>query len=180
VQDSKQCSSIPLHPYGRCGIPSRHSFVKASSVWTTRTFCPDVPLCLEASNCSRLHPSRRLSNTSRRLSMFDKLNDFFPKHRYGKTAATVRKTWLFRLDAILDKASRAEEVQPSRRQTPWFGCSGLNMKIACSKSATVRTLRQHRPNTALFKKEFQGNLKSRLHSCPFRRPQLPSGRRLGK
>jgi hypothetical protein len=56
---------------------------------------------------------------------------------------------VFRLDAILDKASRADDVQPSGR-------SNLIMKIACSRSATVRTLGQHRQDAALFKKEFQG------------------------
>jgi hypothetical protein len=38
---------------------------KASSVRTTRTFRPDLPLCREASNCSSLHPSGRFSSTSR-------------------------------------------------------------------------------------------------------------------
>jgi len=56
----------------------------------TRTFYPDLPLCREALNCSRLHPSRHLSNTAGCLSVFDKENDFVPKHKYGKTAATVR------------------------------------------------------------------------------------------
>jgi len=28
----------------------------ATSIWTTRTFRPDVHQCVEASNCSRLHP----------------------------------------------------------------------------------------------------------------------------
>jgi len=55
---------------------------------TTRTFHPDLPLCQEPSNCSWLHPSERLNNTARRLSVFVKSKDFFPKHRYGKTAAT--------------------------------------------------------------------------------------------
>jgi hypothetical protein len=64
--------------------------------------------------------------------VFDKFKDFFPKQRYGKTAATVRTTWLFHPDAILDKASRAEDVQPSGLQTPWSGISGLNMEIVCS------------------------------------------------
>jgi hypothetical protein len=124
----------------------------------TRTFRPDIPLCPEASNYSRLHSSGRFSNTSGHLSVFNKLRDFFPKHRYGTTAATLRTTWLFCPDIILDKASRAEEVQPSEGQTPWSGRSGLNMEIVCSRSATVRTLRQHRPNAALFRKEFQANL----------------------
>jgi hypothetical protein len=67
---------------------------KASSVQTTRTFRPDLPLCREASNCSSLHSSGHFSSTSGRLSVFDKLQDFFPKHNYWKIAATVRTTWI--------------------------------------------------------------------------------------
>jgi hypothetical protein len=121
VHNSKQCSSVPLHPSERRGIPFGRSSVKASSVRTTRTFQtfrPDVPLCPKASNYSWLHPSGCLSNTSGCLSMFDKSKDFFPKHKYGKIAATVRTTWLFHLDTILDKASRAKDVQPSGCQIP--------------------------------------------------------------
>jgi len=91
LQDSKQYSSVPLHSSGGREIPSRHSFVEVSSVRTTRTFSPDIPLCPEALNCSRLHPSEHLSNMSGRLSVFDKLKDFFPKHRYWKTVATSQK-----------------------------------------------------------------------------------------
>jgi len=173
MQDSKQCSLVPLHP-------SRRSSLKASFVWTTRSFRPEVPPYPKASICSRLHLSERLSNKSGRLFVFDKLKDFFPKHRYGKTTAIVRTTWLFSPDAIFDKASRVEDVQRSGRQTPWSRRSGLNIKIACSWSATVRTLGQHHSDAALFRKEFQGNLESQLHSCPSGRLQLPSERRLGK
>jgi hypothetical protein len=52
-----------------------------------------------------------------------------------------------RPDAVLNKASRVEEVQPSRRKTQWSGRSDLIMEIACSGSATVRPLGQHRPDT---------------------------------
>jgi hypothetical protein len=97
---------------------------QASSIWMTRTFRPDVPLCREPSNCSRLYPSGRLRNTYGRLSVFDKLRDFFPKHRYGKTIATARTMYCSCPDAILDKASRAEDVQPSGRQTPQSRRSG--------------------------------------------------------
>jgi len=38
--------------------------------------------------------SGRFSSTSGRLSVFDKLQDFFPKHSYGKIAATARTTWI--------------------------------------------------------------------------------------
>jgi hypothetical protein len=67
---------------------------KASSVRTTRTFHPDLPLCREYSNCSSLHPSRSFSSTSGQFSVFDKLQDFFPKHSYGKITATIRTTWI--------------------------------------------------------------------------------------
>jgi hypothetical protein len=63
---------------------------KASSVRTTRNFCPNLHLRREASNCSSLHLSRCFSSTSVRHSVFDQLWDFFPKHRYGKIAATIR------------------------------------------------------------------------------------------
>jgi hypothetical protein len=63
--------------------------------------------------------------------------------------------WYSRLDVILDKASRAEVVQLSKRQTPWSRRSGLNMEIACSRSAIVWMLGQHYPDVALFKKEYQ-------------------------
>jgi hypothetical protein len=62
---------------------------------------------------------------------------------------------VFRPDAILDKASRVEDVQPSRRQSPLSERLDLVMKIACSRSATVRTLGQHRLDAALFRKEYQ-------------------------
>jgi hypothetical protein len=82
-------------------------------------------------------------------------------------------------NAIFDKASRTEEIQPSEKQTPWSRRSSLNMEIACSRSATVQTLGQHCPDTAQFRKEYRAILKSRLHSYPSRRPQLPSGHCLG-
>jgi hypothetical protein len=41
-----------------------------------------------------LHLSKRFSSTSGRHLVFDQLWDFFPKHRYGKTDATVRTMWI--------------------------------------------------------------------------------------
>jgi hypothetical protein len=55
--------------------------------------------------------------------------------------------WYSCLDTILDKASHAEEVQWSGRQIPWSGSSDLIMEIVYCRSATVRTLGQHRPDT---------------------------------
>jgi hypothetical protein len=93
----------------------------------------DAYQCPEVSNCSRLHPSGC-------SSVFNKKSDFLLRHRYGKTAASVKTSGLHRPDAILDKARRGEELQPSGRQgnTDWTPV--LIMEITCSKSATVRTL----------------------------------------
>jgi hypothetical protein len=115
---------------------------KASSVLTARTFRPDLPLCQELSNCSSLHPSGRLSNTSKRRPVFDQLWDFFPKHKYGKTAATVQtmcipvRTRLFVRQVVHSKFNRPDDIihgpvlklhiwklrasnQPSGRQMLW-------------------------------------------------------------
>jgi len=83
-------------------------------------------------------------------------------------------------DAILDKARRGEELQPFGRQGNTVRMLVLIMVIACSRGATVRTLWQHCPDVALFKKEFQHFMESRLHSSPSGRPQLVSGRCLEK
>jgi len=50
---------------------------------------------------------------------------------------TVRTSGLHRLDAILDKASRVEDVQPSGHQFTLSGHSDLIMEIAYSRIATV-------------------------------------------
>jgi len=115
---------------------------QATSIQTTRTFRPDSHQYREVSNNSRLHMSGRHGNTFRCSSEFQK-NSMF---KY--ISESVRTKWLFRPDAILNNASRAEDVQPSGR-------SDLIMEIAYSKSATVRTLGQHRPDAALFRKESQ-------------------------
>jgi hypothetical protein len=56
-----------------------------------RTFRPDAHQCLEASNSSRLHPSRRNGKSSGRSSEFEKIQCF---------SASVRTTWLYRPDVI--------------------------------------------------------------------------------
>jgi hypothetical protein len=133
--------------------PDPHSSINIRS--DDEIFLSKLPFVSRSLNCSKLHPFGCLGNTSRRLLVFDKKKDFLSKHRYGKTAASVRTTWLFRLGAILDKERRAEELQPSRRQSTLSECSVLIMTIACNRSQTVRTLGQHRPVVALFRKEFQ-------------------------
>jgi hypothetical protein len=90
------------HPFERRGIPSGRSSVQstsrsddvsyrpdthqstASSVRTTRTSCPDLPLCQEASNCSSLHLSGRFSSPPDDSQCSTKLQIFFPKSNMGR------------------------------------------------------------------------------------------------
>jgi hypothetical protein len=92
-----------------------------------------LPLCREVSNCSSLHPSRRFSSTSGRYSVFDKLQDFFPKHSYGKIAATVRTTWI-----PVRTRSSIRQVSQFKSRRPDDGPYGSDartsdMEIACIK-----------------------------------------------
>jgi hypothetical protein len=85
-----------------------------------------------------MHPSGRFSSTSWRLSVFDKLQDFFPKHSYGKIAATVRTTCI----PVWTRLSIRQVSQfiSRRLDTSQHGSDARasNMEIACIKS-TVRT-----------------------------------------
>jgi hypothetical protein len=81
VRISRQCCQIP------CIRPNAHQssnihpddviyrsdayLSKPSSVWTTRTFRPDLPLCREASKCSSFHSYGRFGSTSGRPLVFD-------------------------------------------------------------------------------------------------------------
>jgi hypothetical protein len=178
--DFKAVSSISLQPSGWHVISSGRSTVEVSFVRTTRTFRPDLPLCQEASNYSNLHPSGRFRSTSGRHSVFDQLWDFFPKHRYGKIATTVRTMCIpvwkcsFIRQVMHSKFNRPNEVfmvqtlklhiwklrvsnQPFERHLLWSRCAkpwyGNCVQIKCDRS-----------DAALFRKEFLRNLESRSHS----------------
>jgi hypothetical protein len=128
---------------------SRRSQCSSASVRTTWLYLPDA---IQGLTSIRVSASR---------------------HSYGKTAATVRTM----CDPIRTMSSirqeRAYQVQPSGRQPLWSGRSSfiygncvhqfnrpdvslqgpdapsLIMVISCSRSATVRTLGQHRLDAAL-------------------------------
>jgi len=128
---------------------SRKSQCSSASVRTTWLYHPDAIQCL----------TRNRVSTSR--------------HSYGKTAATIRMM----CDPVRTMSSirqeRAYQVQSSGRQPSWSGRSSfiygncvhqfnrpdvslqgpnapsLIMVISCNRSVPVRTLGQHRPDTAL-------------------------------
>jgi hypothetical protein len=131
--------SDPLQPWGRCDIPFGRSIVHASSIQMTRTFRPDLPLCWEASNCSILHLSESFSSTSGHHSVFELLWDFFPNHRYGKIAATVRTMWI-----PVRRRSSIRQVVHSKFRRPDDCLHGLDarasyMEIACIKFTVLTT-----------------------------------------
>jgi len=157
AQFTSQKNRIPCSPPDDVIYSLDAQLSKASSVRTTRTFRPDLPLCREASNCSSLHPSRRLSSTSGRHSVFDQLWDFLPKHKYGKIVTTVRTTWI-----PVRTRSSIRQVSDSKSRRPDAslhgpGARASDMEIACSEGATVRTTRHHRLDVAQIRKEFQQN-----------------------
>jgi hypothetical protein len=113
---------------------------KASSVQTTRTFRPDLPLCREASNCSSLDPSGRFSSTFGRHSVFDQLRDLFPKHINGKFTATVQTMW-----NPVQTRSFIRQVLHSKSKRPDASLHGLDarssdMEIVCIRSTIRMTI----------------------------------------
>jgi hypothetical protein len=127
--------------------PDAHQ--SATSIQTTRSFRPDAHQCLEASNSSRLHPSRRNGKSSGRSSQCSSASvrttcQYRPdaiqcltsfrvsdsRHSYGKTAATVR-TMCDPVRTMCDpvrtmsfiRQERAYKVQPSGRQPSGSGRS---------------------------------------------------------
>jgi hypothetical protein len=130
--DSKSKKLDPLHSFGRWEL-------------SVRTF-----LCIEeASNCSSLHPSGRFSRTFGRHSVFDQLWDFVPKHRYGKTIATVRTMWTPVLTSssirqVVHSKSRRSEVSPHGSDT-----RASYMEIECIRSTVQTTYPMFRTHQGL-------------------------------
>jgi hypothetical protein len=98
---------------------SRRIQCSSASVRTTWQYCQDAIQC----------------STSNRVSVSDT--------EMGRQLQIVRTMWCSRLDAILGKASRAAEVQPSGRafESVWAPCNVLQINIE-----DVRTSKQHRPD----------------------------------
>jgi hypothetical protein len=128
-----------------------------------RTFRLDLPLCREASNWSSLHLSGRLSSTSGRHSVFDQLWDFFPKHRYGKTAATVRT-----MCVCVWMSSSIRQVMHLKSRRPNVSLPGPEaqasyMEITCIRSIVQTTAIMVQTHQALIWKLHAA--KVRLSGC---------------
>jgi hypothetical protein len=72
------------------------------------------------------------------------------------------------------------QLHPSGRHGNTVRTPVLIMEIMCSRSATIWTLGQQRPDAALLWYCMKRIMESRLHNCPSRQSQLASGRHLEK
>jgi hypothetical protein len=124
-----------------------------------------------------------------------KPQDFFPKHRYGKIAATIRMMWIpVRTRSSIRQVSQfksrrpdASQHGPNARASDMENCvhqiscpndhppgpdpRSLYMEITYSERATVWTTGHHRPDAALKPERSSVKfLEFRSHSCPSGRP----------
>jgi hypothetical protein len=165
--------SLKHHPFGRCEL----------SVWTF----PCVEKFRSAPACIRSDVSVACPDDSQ-CSI--KLQDFFPKHRYGKIAATVRTTWIpvrtcssirqvsqfkfRRPDASQHGPTRVHQIwklhapnQPSGLLFPRFGCAkplyGNYLQWTCDHPNDRAPSSVHGSFQERFSAKF---LEFRSHSCP--------------
>jgi hypothetical protein len=157
--------------------PDTHQ--SATSVRTTRSFCPDAHQCPDAlkslrkSQCSRVSVRTTWLYRPNAIQCLTRNRVSLSRHSYGKTTATVRTMCdpVQTMSSIRKKS--AYQVQQFGRKPSWSGRSSfiygnyvhqfnrpdvslqgpdapsLVMVISCSRSATVQTLGQHRPDVAL-------------------------------
>jgi len=139
-------------------IPESSKYFRKDISSVQRRFCTDSNLeksdpCFsldgrvmrpEGSNSSRLHPSRRQCNTSRRSSEFEKIPTFLCRHGVGRQLAPVRTSGQQRPDPeILDKEIACIHSASVQTTGQHRSDAVLVMAITCRQSATVRTLGQH-------------------------------------
>jgi hypothetical protein len=127
----KSKNSVPCQPFGRRDIPSRRPTVQSIIRPDDENFMSGPSFV--SRSFSSLHPSRR-------LSVFDKLQGFFPKHSYGKIAATVRTKWI-----PIRTRSSIRQVSHSKSRRPDVSPLGPDMRasdmeIACIKSIVRTTI----------------------------------------
>jgi hypothetical protein len=96
-----------------------------------------------------LHPSGRFSSMSGQLSLFNELQDFFPKHSYGKIVTTVQTMWI----PVRTRPS-IRQVSQFKSRFPDDGPHGpdahtSDMEIPCIRSTVQTTILLVRNREAL-------------------------------
>jgi hypothetical protein len=134
------------HPSGRCGFPSRHSYV-------SRSFC------------SSLHPSRRLSSPFGRLTVFDQASDFLSKNKYGEITVAVRTTWI---PGRTRYSLRQVRNSNSTVRTPVYhgpDARTTDMEIACRRSTVQTAILLVRTHEALIRKLLAADVRPSGRQC---------------
>jgi hypothetical protein len=152
----KSENSVPCQPFGWRVIPSGRPAIQSTSRLDDVSYRPDahqtkasfvrttwIPvrtfLCVEKLRTvlAYIRPDDSAARPDDPQCSI-KLQDFFPKHRYGKIAATVRMTWIsVRAHSSIRQVSQFKSRRPeASHHGPDRRVS--NMKIACITS-TFRT-----------------------------------------
>jgi len=142
---------------------------------------PNAFQCREASNSSRLYPSRRHGNTSGRSLKFKKIPALLWRHGVGRHLALVRMLGQHRPNAkIFDKEIVCIHFAFVQTTGQYCPDAVLDMTITCRQRATVWTLGQHYPDATLIWKRLKHFLESRLHRRLSEHSMLPSWRSIEK
>jgi hypothetical protein len=92
---------------------------KASSVWTTWTFRPDLPLCQEASKLLQLASVRTFQQDVRTTLSVRQASGFSSKTQLWEDRCNLPNDVDSRPDALIHKASIAFKIQTSDLQSAW-------------------------------------------------------------
>jgi hypothetical protein len=109
---SVHCSMRPDDVPYRPNAPQTKHHSSGRRVFSSR------PFTVLRSFCSRLHPSGRLSSSSRRPSVFDQASDSFQNYIWEDCCSRPEDVD-FRPDALLLTARIAIQIQPSGRLSAW-------------------------------------------------------------
>jgi hypothetical protein len=124
-QSSERLVILSGRSYVHCSIrpddvPYRLDARQTKHHSSERRGFPSGPSTVSRSFCSSLHPSRRLSSPSGRLSVFDQASGSFQVHIW-KDCCNLPNDVDSCLDALLLKTRVAIQIQPSRRLSIWSG-----------------------------------------------------------
>jgi hypothetical protein len=96
----------------------------------------------------------------RTTSVFDQLRDFFPKHRYGKFAATIRTMWNPVLTrSFIRQVSHSKSKRPDANLHDPDACAS-DMEIACIRSIVRTTIPLVRTREAFIWKKLAAEVQS--------------------
>jgi hypothetical protein len=160
--DSKSKKSDPLHPSERRDIPSdaqlsKHHLSERREL-SVRTFLSIEKLWTTQLAFVRTFQQHVRAPLSVQLAM-----DFFPKHKYGKTAATVRTMWI-----LICTRSSIRKVVHSKSRSLDASPNGLDARATYTKIKCIRSTVRMTCSMAWMREAFIWKLRV-VKVRPFRR-----------